>query len=62
MTFEERLSLLMEMKRKKIKQFEVAQFLEVSNSAVSQFFTKCEKSINDDKVKQMKSFINNYKK
>ena len=61
-TAEERLSLFMEIKRKRIKLKQIAQYLQVSNAWVTNYFGEKQVSWSVEHEQKMKQFIEQYSK
>lgn len=61
LNFEERIDLLKEMKLKKVRSRECAEHLNISNSAISQYFNGKMDLSNMNEIALIK-FVQNYKK
>ena len=61
-TLEERLTLLMEIKRKRIKLKQIAQHLDISNAWVTNYFGQKQVQWSSDNEDKMKQFVEEYSK
>lgn len=59
-TLEERLTLLMEIKRKRIKLKQIAEYLQVSNAWVTNYFGQKQVQWSSDHEEKMKQFVEQY--
>lgn len=58
---EERLTLLMEIKRKRIKLKQIAQYLDISNAWVTNYFGQKQVQWSNEHEEKMKQFVEQYK-